>query len=60
MHRDGETKWHMNPVEAEQRRRLWWILYTHDRYALHPTLPITSIINNELAGFKTLSYADPT
>lgn len=31
MHRDGETKWHMNPVEAEQRRRLWWILYTHDR-----------------------------
>ncbi|QRV73145.1 striatin-interacting protein 1 [Ceratobasidium sp. AG-Ba] len=31
MHRDGETKWHMNPVEAEQRRRLWWILYTYDR-----------------------------
>ncbi|CUA67732.1 putative transcriptional regulatory protein C3C7,04 [Schizosaccharomyces pombe 972h-] [Rhizoctonia solani] len=31
MHRDGEAKWHMNPVEAEQRRRLWWILYTHDR-----------------------------
>lgn len=31
MHRDGEGKWHMNPVEAEQRRRLWWILYTHDR-----------------------------
>ncbi|KAG9126146.1 hypothetical protein FRC07_004695 [Ceratobasidium sp. 392] len=31
MHRDGETKWHMNPVEAEQRRRIWWILYTYDR-----------------------------
>ncbi|KAF8760204.1 hypothetical protein RHS01_01502 [Rhizoctonia solani] len=31
MHRDGEKKWCMNPVEAEQRRRLWWILYTHDR-----------------------------
>ncbi|KAH7343327.1 fungal-specific transcription factor domain-containing protein [Rhizoctonia solani] len=31
MHRDGEGKWQMNPVEAEQRRRLWWILFTHDR-----------------------------
>ncbi|KAG8746787.1 hypothetical protein FRC10_003770 [Ceratobasidium sp. 414] len=31
MHRDGETKWQMNPVEAEQRRRLWWILYAYDR-----------------------------
>ncbi|KZP00028.1 hypothetical protein CALVIDRAFT_460128, partial [Calocera viscosa TUFC12733] len=31
MHRDGEGKWGMRPLEAELRRRMWWALYSYDR-----------------------------
>ncbi|KAI0248675.1 fungal-specific transcription factor domain-containing protein [Lactifluus subvellereus] len=32
LHRDGSTTWRMRPEVAEVRRRLWWILFTTDRY----------------------------
>jgi len=32
LNRDGTTTWRMPPEEAEVRRRLWWTLFTIDRF----------------------------
>ncbi|KAH9998335.1 fungal-specific transcription factor domain-containing protein [Russula vinacea] len=32
LNRDGTTTWRMQPEEAEVRRRLWWTLFTIDRF----------------------------
>ncbi|KAH8922332.1 hypothetical protein BT69DRAFT_246173 [Atractiella rhizophila] len=32
MHREASKKWGLTPFEAEARRRLWWTLYSYDRF----------------------------
>ncbi|KAM0756018.1 hypothetical protein T439DRAFT_376279 [Meredithblackwellia eburnea MCA 4105] len=32
-HREGDATWGLSPLEAEMRRRLWWILFAYDRFS---------------------------